>query len=47
VALRLLVRRISERRGEAYPPSCAEAENPILAHRLIARQSTLGTAATE
>lgn len=46
VALRLLVRRISERRGEAYPEACSVPENPVLLHDLVVRQSTLcgGTA---
>ncbi|GAB4059355.1 LacI family DNA-binding transcriptional regulator [Uliginosibacterium sediminicola] len=42
VALRLLVRRISERRDEPYPAACAEAEATVLTHELIARESTLG-----
>jgi DNA-binding LacI/PurR family transcriptional regulator len=46
IALRLLVRRICERRGEPYPESCAVAENPQLVHELIVRQSTLGAMPT-
>jgi LacI family transcriptional regulator len=45
VALRLLVRRISERRGEPYPAACADAESTVLRHELIARESTLGKTA--
>ena len=45
VALRLLVRRICERRGEPYPASCAEAEDSVLVHQLIVRESTLGSKA--
>jgi len=41
-ALRLLIRRICERRGDPYPPLCAEAEDPILHHELVLRESTLG-----
>ena len=41
VALRLLVRRICERRGEAYPEACSIPENPLLTHDLVVRQSTL------
>lgn len=42
LALRLLVRRICERRGDAYPAECAAAENPMLSHALIVRHSTVG-----
>ncbi len=42
VALRLLVRRICEQRGEAYPPACAIPELPLLQHELVVRQSTQG-----
>lgn len=45
IALRLLVRRICERRGEPYPESCAVAEKPLLVHELLVRQSTLGAMA--
>ncbi len=45
VALRLLVRRISERRDEPYPAACAEEEATVLTHELIARESTLGKSA--
>lgn len=45
IALRLLVRRICERRGEPYPASCAVAEDPLLRHELVPRQSTLGAVA--
>lgn len=41
VALRLLVRRICERRGEPYPEACAIPENPVLLHDLVVRTSTL------
>jgi LacI family transcriptional regulator len=46
IALRLLVRRICERRGEPYPESCAVPENPLLVHELLVRQSTLGSMPT-
>ncbi|MBS1211098.1 MAG: hypothetical protein H6R19_3496, partial [Proteobacteria bacterium] len=41
-ALRLLVRRICERRGEPYPELCKDAEDPIMHHQLVLRESTLG-----
>ncbi len=41
VALRLLIRRICERRGEPYPEACAIPENPVLYHDLVVRDSTL------
>lgn len=41
VALRLLVRRICERRGEAYPEACSIPEDPLLHHDLVVRTSTL------
>lgn len=41
-ALRLLVRRICERRGEPYPPECEQAEEPHMHHTLVLRESTLG-----
>ena len=41
-ALRLLVRRICERRGEAYPALCAAAEEFAMHHQLVLRESTLG-----
>lgn len=41
-ALRLLVRRICERRGEPYPALCAQAEDPVMHHQLVLRESTLG-----
>lgn len=41
VALRLLVRRICERRGEPYPEACATPENGVLEHDLVVRASTL------
>ncbi|MDQ7990152.1 MAG: LacI family DNA-binding transcriptional regulator [Candidatus Dactylopiibacterium sp.] len=41
VALRLLVRRICERRGEPYPEACAKPESTTLLHELVVRESTL------
>lgn len=39
-ALRLLVRRICERRGDAYPELCAEPVDCSLVHKLVPREST-------
>jgi len=40
-ALRLLVRRICERRGDPYPALCEQAEEVKMQHRLVLRESTL------
>lgn len=41
-ALRLLIRRICERRGDAYPALCGQSEDPVIHHQLVLRGSTLG-----
>lgn len=46
-ALRQLVRRICERRGEPYPAACAQPEEAKMHHELVLRESTLGTTGKE
>ncbi|MDP5240424.1 LacI family DNA-binding transcriptional regulator [Uliginosibacterium sp. 31-16] len=41
-ALRQLVRRICERRGEPYPAACAQPEESLMHHEMVLRESSLG-----